>query len=194
LSIISRLAIFLVLLLASFPTCAHTIHIVAFGDSATYGWLVPHDKAYPAQLQALLRKKGYDVAVENAGVPGDTVADALKRFDQAIGPETDIALVEFGTNDLRAGVSIAKLRSRFGELIRALQARRIQVLLIGLGSLNLSDVAKANAVAYAQWRLPRGKYRARDGAHFNAQGYVIVIARMLPQVERLIEQVTAPKR
>ena len=182
------------LLAACLPAAARPVHIVAFGDSATAGWLVPHDKAYPAQLQALLRKKGYDAAVENAGVNGGTAAGALRRFDQAIGPDTDIALVEFGTNDLRAGASKARLRARLSELIRALRARRIEVLLIGLGSLNLADVAKANGVAYAQWTLPRGKYRARDGAHFNAQGYAILVARLLPQVEMLIKRVTARKR
>jgi len=190
----ARFAIFIALLLASFPATARPVHIIALGDSATAGWLVPHDKAYPAQLQALLRQKGYDAAVENAGVNGGTTAGALRRFDQAIGPGTDIALVEFGTNDLRAGASKAKLRARLSELIRALQARRIEVLLIGLGSLDLSDVATNNKVPYAQWRLPRGKYRARDGAHFNAQGYAILVARLMPQVEVLIKRVIARKR
>jgi len=194
LSAAARLALLVIILLASTPARARSIHIVAFGDSATAGWLVPRDKAYPAQLQALLRRHGYDVTVENAGVPGDTTAGALRRFDQAIGPDTDIALVEFGTNDRRAGVSMARLRARLSELIRALQARRIEVLLIGLGSLNLSDVAKANAVPYAQWTLPRGKYRARDRAHFNAQGYAILVARLLPQVERLIKRVAERNR
>jgi acyl-CoA thioesterase-1 len=185
---------FVFLLALHAPAFARPLHIVAFGDSATYGWLVPHNKAYPAQLQALLRKKGYDVMVENAGIPGDTTAGALRRFDQAIGPDTDIALVEFGTNDLRAGVSKARLHTRLAELIHALQARRIEVLLIGLGSLDLSGVARANAVPYAQWKLPPHKYRARDGAHFNVQGYAIVIARMLPQVETLIQRARARKR
>ena len=62
-------------------------------------------------------------------------------------------------------------------------------MLVGLGSLDLDDVARANGVPYAQWKLPPGKYRARDHAHFNAQGYAIVIARMLPQVEALIARV-----
>jgi acyl-CoA thioesterase-1 len=189
-----RLAVCCAFLLASFPALARPIHIVAFGDSATYGWLLPRKDAYPAQLQTLLRARGYDVTVENAGVPGDTVVGALKRFDQAIGPDTDIALVEFGTNDLRAGVSMAKMRARVAELIHALQARRIEVLLIGLGGLNLSDVAKANAVPHAQWTLPPRKYRARDVDHFNAQGYAIVIARMLPQVEALIRRAQAAPR
>ena len=55
-------------------------YIVAFGDSNTAGYLVPPTQAYPAQLQAVLRAKGYDVAVENRGINGDTL---LRRVNAA---------------------------------------------------------------------------------------------------------------
>ena len=168
---------------------ARTVHIVAFGDSATSGWLVPQTQAYPAQLQALLRKKGYDVNVTNAGVPGDTTAGALARFDAAIAPGTDIALVEFGINDLRMRVPRERMRANLTEIVQSLRKRGIAVLLIGLGSLDLSHLARDNNVPYAQWTLPPGKYRARDHAHFNAEGYGIVVGRMLPQVEELLAKV-----
>jgi acyl-CoA thioesterase I len=190
-SLIRSIFVSLALLPAqNLPASAATIHIVAFGDSATAGYLVPPAKAYPAQLQALLQKKGYDAVVQNSGVNGDTLAGALRRFDLAISPDTDIALVEFGTNDLRAGISMKTVRARLTELIRSLRARRIEVLVIGLGSLNLANVAKANGVLYAQWTLPRGKYRARDGAHFNAQGYAIMVAHLLPQLKVLIARIS----
>ena len=170
---------------------AASVHIVAFGDSATAGWLVQYEEAYPAQLQEQLRKKGYDVAVSNEGISGDTIDGALKRFDQAIAPGTDIAIVEFGTNDLRRGAAMQTVRTRLTKLIGALRARKIEVLVVGLGSLDLADVARANNVLYAQWTLPAGKYRASDGAHYNAQGYAIVVGRMLPQIESLIARVKA---
>jgi acyl-CoA thioesterase I len=182
------------LLALNAAAAARPLHIVAFGDSATSGWLVPPKEAYPAQLQGLLRKKGYDVTVENAGVPGDTTAGALRRFDQAIAPGTDIALVEFGTNDLRQHVSAKQMRANLAEIVRSLRRRGVEVLLIGLGSLDLADVAKTQQVPYAQWTLPPGKYRARDHAHYNAQGYAIVIARMLPQVETLIARAKAKQK
>ena len=190
-SILAVAFIPLILLAQHVPASARPIRIVAFGDSATYGYLVPRQDAYPAQLQALLRKKGYDVVVENAGVNGDTTAGALHRFDQAIVPDTDIALVEFGTNDLRLRVPPQRMRANLSEILRSLRQRHIEVLLVGLGSLNLSDMARANGVPYAQWKLPPGQYRARDHAHFNREGYAIVIARMLPQVEALIARVMA---
>ena len=177
------------LLAASVAAAARPVTIVAFGDSATSGWLVPRNQAYPAQLQAALRQKGYDANVKNAGIPGDTTPGALRRFDQAIGPGTDIAIVEFGTVDLRMRIPAKRMRANLTEIVRALQKRRIAVLLVGLGSLDLSAVAHATGVPYAQWKLPRGQYRARDHAHFNAQGYAILVKRMLPQVEALIKGV-----
>jgi hypothetical protein len=85
-----------------------------------------------------------------------------------------------------------RMRANLTEIVRSLRARKIAVLLIGLGSLDLSGVARDTDVPYAQWTLPPGKYRASDHAHFNAEGYSIVIARMLPQVEDLLAR-AAPK-
>jgi acyl-CoA thioesterase-1 len=189
LSTATRLLIAIAFLVAAVgATSARPVHIVAFGDSLTSGWLVPHDKAYPAQLQAALRKRGYDVTVKNAGIAGDTAAHALKRFDLAIDPGTDICIVEFGINDRRSGASMAQVRARLTAIVHALHARRIQVLLVGAGGLNFSKLAKANEALYVEWKLPPHKYRARDGAHFNAAGYAIVVGRMLPQVEELVQR------
>jgi len=176
----------LIFLTLPLPALAAPVHIVAFGDSATSGWLVPHNQAYPAQLQRMLRAKGYDVTVKNAGIPGDTTAGALKRLDLAVDPGTAIALVELGTNDLRLHMPRAKMEKNLAAIVRTLRQRRIAVLLIGLGSLDLSKVARVENVPYAQWKLPPHKYRARDGAHFNAGGYRIVLERTLPQVEALL--------
>lgn len=189
--IIRLLVISMALAASTVVALARPVHIVAYGDSMTAGWLVARKDAYPAQLQAALRQKGLDVTVANAGINGGTSLDALMHLDEAIGPETDVALIEFGTNDLRAHGSTRTVRSRLAELIGALRERKIEVLVIGFRGLPLGDVAKAQNVAYAEWDLPPGKYRARDNAHYNAQGYGIVVARMLPQIEALIAKVKA---
>ena len=179
------------LLIASTAAPTATIQIVAFGDSATKGYLVAPKDSYPAQLLAALRAKGHDVEVRNEGVNGGTTAGALQRFDMAIAPGTDIAIVEFGTNDLRHGVPMKTVQARLAEIVRSLRARHIQVLVIGLGRLDFSALARAHGAAYAQWRLPPGRYRARDGAHFNTEGYALLVARMLPAVEALIARVSS---
>ena len=185
---ISILAI-LAFLFAAVPALAAPIHIVAFGDSLTSGWLVPRDQAYPAQLRRALQAKGYDVTVKNAGIGGDTAQHALKRFDMAIDPGTDICLLEFGINDHGNGASIQTVHKRVAELIRSLRARGIRVLLLGAGGLKMAQLAAAHDALYVDWTLPKGQYRARDHAHFNAQGYAILVKRMLPKVETLIRQV-----
>lgn len=176
------------LLAITAPASARSVHIVAFGDSATSGWLVKRDEAYPAQLQRLLRQKGYDVVVVNAGIPGDTTDSALRRFDEAIGPDTDIAIVELGTNDLRMHVRDEDMRASLNAIVATLRNRNIFVLVVGLGELDVRDVAKKNDVPYVQWQLPAGKYRARDNAHFNAEGYAILLQRTLPQIEILVKR------
>ena len=185
-----RLLLIAVMLLAAATAAqARTIQIVAFGDSTTAGYLVPLKNAYPAQLQTALRAKGHDAAVHNAGVSGDTTLGALHRFDMAIAPGTDIAIVEFGINDLRMGVPPKTIAARLSEIVRWLRTRHIQVLLIGFGRLDLSAVARSADVPYVLWSLPPGKYRVRDGAHFNAEGYAILVRQTLPLVEALIARV-----
>lgn len=132
------------------------ITIVAFGDSATSGYLIPREDAYPAQLQRALRAKGYDVTVKNAGIPGDTTAGALKRLDLAIDPGTALAIVEFGVNDLRLRVPRAVMETRLGAIIDTLRRRHIDVLVIGYGGLDLSAVAARHHALYVAWHVAPG--------------------------------------
>lgn len=187
------LAAILAIFLTASPASARAIQIVAFGDSLTSGWLLPRKQAYPAQLQDVLRKKGYDVVVKNAGIPGDTAKNALRRFDLAIDPDTDICIVEFGINDRRSGASRKTVQARVAEIVRSLRARGIAVLVLGLGGLSYDKLAAANGALPLKFTLPRGRYRARDGAHLNAQGYALLVKRMLPQVETLIRRVQASR-
>ncbi len=132
-------------------------------------------------MQAALRAKGYDVAISNAGINGDTTAGALKRFDAAIGPDTKIAIVEFGINDLRHGVSGKALRANLSEIVRTLRKRGIEVLIVGLGQLDLSDVAKANGAPYAQWICRRTNIAPATGCISTAKATPSSSSRCCPR-------------
>jgi acyl-CoA thioesterase-1 len=174
---------------AAMPAAARPIHIVAFGDSATAGYLVKRDDAYPAQLQRALRARGYDATVRNAGVSGDTTQGALKRLDLAVDPDTTICIVEFGVNDLRLRVPRAAMEARLGTIIDTLNRRHIEVLVVGYGGLDLSKLAAKHHALYVAWHVAPGRHRARDGAHYDAEGYRLVVGQMLPAVETLIRRV-----
>ncbi len=96
-NIVTALVLAAMLCLAS--AAGAQTRIVAFGDGNTYGQGLAREEAYPAKLEALLKSKGYNVTVVNAGVAGDTTADALKRVDAAVPQGTAIAIVEFGVTD-----------------------------------------------------------------------------------------------
>ena len=62
---------------------AAPLRIVAVGTSNTYGWFVSGQSAYPTVLQRLLKAKGVDAEVINAGVILDTTSRMLARIDTA---------------------------------------------------------------------------------------------------------------
>ena len=71
----------LAILISTFVSAsAHAATIVALGASNTYGKGVARNQAYPAQLEAILRAKGANVRVVNAGINGDTTEGMLQRL------------------------------------------------------------------------------------------------------------------
>jgi acyl-CoA thioesterase-1 len=68
--------------------------IVAFGHSAARGH-VEDNEMWPAVLEGMLRAKGRDVHVINAGVNGETTAQGLSRLDSAIPNGTKIVILTY---------------------------------------------------------------------------------------------------
>lgn len=121
-----------IILIAGLHADAHTIRLVGFGDSLMAGYRLQDKDAFPTQLQAALKAKGYDVEITNAGVSGDTTSDGLARLDWSIPQGTDGVLLELGGNDALRGISPAKTRENLSKMIERLQARKIKVLLVGI--------------------------------------------------------------
>src|SRR5215813_2075848 len=107
---------------------AAPLRIVAIGASNTHGWYVGNQGAYPAKLQALLRAKGIDAQVTNAGVPFDTTGLMLRRIDRDVPNGTDIVILQPGGNDKRVFVSEEQRTANIAEMERRLKARSISVI------------------------------------------------------------------
>jgi acyl-CoA thioesterase-1 len=186
-----------ILLAAALPARAEPIRIVAFGDSNTAGFRVLHKNAYPAQLEAALRAKGYDVQVLNSGVSGETSSMGLARFDRSIPKNTNAAIVYFGRNDLRWGIEPKKFRANIDAILKRMHERGIRVLLVGLRTFDLSDIAAENGALYYPDFF---EGVAKDGEknpkytlildpiqHLNTAGYAVVVQHLLPYVEALLQ-------
>jgi acyl-CoA thioesterase-1 len=151
-----------VLVCASVAANAAPPRIVAIGASNTHGWYVGNRGAYPAQLQALLRAKGIDAQVTNAGVPFETTGMMLRRIDKDVPDGTDIVILEPGGNDRRFFVSKEQRAANIAEMERRLHARSISV------------------IVYDE-EMPL-RYRAFDLMHFTHEGHALIAAALLPRV------------
>jgi len=126
---------------------ANAATVVALGASNTAGKGVSPGEAYPAQLEALLRARGLDVTVINAGVSGDTTGGMMARLDSVVPKGTRVVILQPGGNDLRKNAPnyTAELQSR----IRAMGARLVML----------------------PNEMLRGKPHQPDGVHLTPEGY-----------------------
>ena len=190
------LAMALALIPAVQPAAADPVRIVALGDSNTYGYRVARDSTYPAQLEARLREKGYDVTIVNAGRNGDMTAEGIARLDRAFSEDADAAIVFLGRNDWRKGVPSVAIAQNLDRIVATLRASGLEVLLVGFAPNDFSAVAEKNGALYypdffdgtMTLGRKRGRYVVNGdiGRHLNAQGYEVVVGKMLPSVEQLI--------
>ncbi|SCM78099.1 Arylesterase [uncultured Pleomorphomonas sp.] len=185
---------------------AKTMRIVALGDSLTAGYGVLSQEAFPDRLEAALVKRGHDVDIVNAGVSGDTVADGLARLDWALADGADGVIVELGANDMLRGHDPALVRDSLDELLSRLDDTGLPVLVAGMRAApNLgADYAarfdpifpelaeKHGALLYPFFLdgvASDASLNQADRMHPNAAGVEIIVERILPSVEALIERI-----
>jgi acyl-CoA thioesterase-1 len=157
------------------PLEAATMNIVAIGASNTSGWGVGAQSAYPAQLQVLLRKKGINANVTNAGVAGDVTAGMLNRLDGVVPKGTDIVILQPGANDLRFFGTRAARAANIAAMEQHLRARGIRVIVY--------DPDEIPAEFY-QW----------DGIHFNAAAHAKIAATLAAQISAPAKPQPAPSQ
>jgi acyl-CoA thioesterase I len=171
----SRIALLaLLLLIGSIPAAsAAQVTVVALGTSNSKGRGLPASESYPAQLQALLKAKGYDVRVVNMGVNGDSTAGILARV-KSVPQGTRLVLVEYakGNEDRH---HITNSAANMAEIRSELAARNIKSI----------DVTGVISLAFVRARGSGGLINA-GGPHLNAAAYGEVARRVSPEVEAAI--------
>jgi len=152
-----------VLACAAGSSQARPLHIVAIGASNTSGLGVGEQNAYPAILERLLRQKGIDARVTNAGVWGDVTAGMRNRLDSAVPKDTDIVILQPGGNDLRFFGTKEARRANIAAMVQHLHTRGIRV------------------IVYDPDPVPRDFYQW-DGIHFNAAAHAKIAATLAAQI------------
>jgi acyl-CoA thioesterase-1 len=182
---------------------SHPLKIVALGDSLTAGLGLPANEAFPARLQEALAARGVVADIANAGVSGETASGGVARLDWSVPDGTDAVILELGANDALRGIDPKVTRAALESMLARLQARHIPVLLCGmLAPRNMGpeyagafdaiypDLAeKYGAILYPFFLdgvATDPKLNQRDGLHPTAAGVDRIVAKILPDVQRLI--------
>ncbi len=188
----------------SLPAVAAPVTLLALGDSLTAGYGLAREESFATRLETVLRSKGYDVRVINAGVSGDTSAGGRSRLEWALADKPRAAIVELGANDGLRGLDPAVTFANLDAIVGRLKMAGVAVLLTGMKALpnlgvefgvEFEDVYPRVAAKHGVPLYPffldgvatDPDLNLPDRLHPNARGIEVIVKRILPHVTRLID-------
>jgi acyl-CoA thioesterase-1 len=204
--VVTWLAAVLVLSITVAPVAAADERVVTvLGDSLTAGHGVSAAEAFPARLEARLRREGFAYRVINAGVSGDTSAGGLRRVDWVLKTHPEIVIVALGANDGLRGLGVAAMQANLERIVERLQAAGVRVLLAGMRvppnygddfarayARVFPEVARKTGVALAPFLLDGvaavPALNQPDGIHPTAEGHQRIADRLWPQLRPLLRR------
>ena len=158
--------------------------VLALGDSITQGMGAPAEAAYPAQLAGLTAWN-----VVNAGVPGDTSAQALARLPALLAEHRPaLVIVSIGGNDFLRRLPDAQTEAHLRRIVALAREGGAQVLLVAVPRPTLAAAVGAGLSDHPMferlanelalplhaggWARVLGDERLKsDQIHANAAGY-----------------------
>ena len=159
-------------------------NIICFGDSLTYGTGAPENKSYPAQLSEIIGQP-----VINAGIPGNTTADGLRRLEaDVLSQSPRIVLITLGGNDMKNQVDKKAAFKNLRQIVEAIQAEGALVVVGGVKLLfwdrgygeeyeRLADETGVLLIPNVLEGLAGHHDLMSDTIHPNAAGYEIMAER-----------------
>lgn len=187
------------------PQPAANITIVAFGDSIFAGYDLRPEQAFPAKLEKALRSKGYAVQVLGRAVNGDTTADGLTRVQNVLEARPNIVILELGGNDLLRGIQPELVKTNLDNIMYQLAASGTWIILAGQSAP--MNYGRAYAEKFNGLYVDlAGKYGVPlypnilegvvgapamllpDGIHPNALGVEVIVGRITPLVEQILNK------
>ncbi len=185
---------------------AAALRVVALGDSLTSGYGLEAGQDFPSQLASALAGRGLKVAMENAGVAGDTSAGGLARVDWSVAgePKPALVIVGLGGNDMLRGIDPAHTKANLAGILAKLNEKQIPVLLLGMRTgMNMgADYQRAFDGLYPslaeEYRVSLYPFflegvalnpamNQRDGVHPNQLGVARMVEGVLPYALQILE-------
>jgi acyl-CoA thioesterase I len=186
--------------------------VVVLGDSLAAGYGLDPSEAFPARLQKLIDEAGFNFAVVNAGVSGDTTAGGLRRIDWLLKRKVDVLVLELGGNDGLRGIPVELTRTNLQGIIDRTRKQYpdVQVVIAGMQMPpNMGDeynaafqkifpeLAKANRAALVPFLLEgvggKAELNQPDRIHPTAEGHSIVASNVWKVLKLLLNEMNRGK-
>jgi acyl-CoA thioesterase-1 len=168
--------------------------LLLIGTSLTAGYGLDPSQAWSAQLQQRIDAAGLPFAIRNAGVSGESSADALHRLDWLLGASHPaLIMVETGANDALRGQSVDSVAANLDAILTRLDQLQPRPVVVVAGMEALPNLGRQygdrfRAVFVTAARAHRDVYlpfllagvagvdslNQGDGIHPNAHGSVLV--------------------
>ena len=181
------------------------VNILFLGDSLTAGYGLTTEDAFPAVAGRILRQKGKQVNVINAGISGDTSAGGLARMDWVLRQPVDILFLELGANDGLRGLPVASTEKNLQAIIDKVRSKNKKVKIVLAGMLVPPNMGKDYAQQFEQVfirlaarngceRIPfllegvggDPKLNQADGIHPTVEGHRIVGTRVAGVLQKML--------
>ncbi len=206
LALLSLLSMVAVALAPAAASSDSPMRVVALGDSLTAGYGLQPGEDFVSKLEAALIAEGVSVAIENAGVSGDTSAGGLSRVDWAIAGDEKprLVIVALGANDLLRGIDPKSTKENLSGILKKLKEQEIPAVLVGmksptnLGPMFQSRFDKLYPALAKEYDVPlypfflegvamNAKLNQDDGIHPNVEGVDLIVSNILPTVRKALE-------
>ncbi|MFZ9504066.1 MAG: arylesterase [Cyclobacteriaceae bacterium] len=179
--------------------------ILFLGDSLTAGYGLSPDQAFPAVAESLLKQKGKNVKVINAGISGETSAGGLARIDWVLKQPVDILFLELGANDGLRGLPVSETEKNLQGIIDKVKAKNKSVKVVLAGMMVPPNMGKEYSSQFEKVfinlasrnkcvRIPFlldgvggiERLNQADGIHPTAEGHRIVANTVVKTLEPLL--------
>lgn len=175
--------------------------IVCLGDSLTRGYGASAGNSYPEQLSRILGEP-----VINAGIDGNTSADALARLERdVLSHSPRLVIVLLGGNDFLRQIPREKTIKNIDQIVAQCVAARSMVIVVHLKAGLISDpyrdgferIAKRHGAVFVP-RILKGIFAKpsmmTDQIHPNDRGYALMAERIAEVAAPLLEMADAHRR
>ncbi len=160
-------------------------NIVCFGDSITFGYGAEPGGDYPAALAKMI-----SLPVINAGIDGDSSAEALERIkSDVLDREPLLVIVEFGGNDFLRKIPQDVTLNSMRKIIDTIQAEGAMVAVVDISTgmilgqyhsafYNLAREKRAIFIPRVLNGIITNPSLKSDFIHPNSNGYKVIAQRI----------------